>query len=233
MQGYQTPLQGYQTALQGYQTPLPPEQLMKNLQRMIFEKQAAGLGVPELGIPPTSGATAPTSLSAAGADMEREISLRRLLADMLKIDQFGMTDAAFRETVRLELETCLEAKERLKQMELRGTAAPISPTRRSSAASTPAPASTQLVNSSNAAAAGSYVAVANVNKSFDMLVERAWGYRKRLSEVKEEVLEHWEVTCMHVCTHFHCTASTKPELHVLCLSFHHFSRRLLASCVTS
>ena len=135
--------------------------------------------------------------------MEREISLRRLLADMLKIDQYGMTDAAFRETVRLELTSCIEAKHKLREMELgvndRGTAAPVSPSRRSNTlASAPATASTPLVNSSTAAAAGSYVHVANVNRSFDMLIERAWGYRKRLSEVKEEVLEHWEVSaCMH------------------------------------
>ena len=213
-----------------------PAVLLEDLKSVISQRAAAGMGMPELGIPPPPQLSAPAApatpprepIYGHGASQASDSKLRRLLVEKLGV-QYGLRDDVFHQVVRLELDALLAARDRLRHLEgnqsqlaavdrtwaaasewrgdtphqparpatlqaaldhAAGGAGREAPGTNGHALAGPMPSHTSQ-NSGNSA--GTFTAVANVNKSFDMLLERAWAYRRRSSAAKEELLEHWEV----------------------------------------
>lgn len=188
----------------------PPGVLLADLQRIVNQRASAGIGFPELGIPPPASSYIAQPLASDSA-------LRRLLIEMLNIDAYGLSDETFHQTVRLELEVLLQARDRMRLHDAKNKQfASIDRARgseagggagagrsqraeewpaRSSTFYSPEPrAAGATINHTNSGnSQGTFTAVANVNKSFDLLLDRAWQYRRRTESVKEELLEHWEV----------------------------------------
>ena len=102
--------------------PASPAVLLHDLKNIISQRAAAGMGLPELGIPapslaapmgtPASYGRASPSLTPAASDSQ----LRRLLIEKLGV-QNGLRDDVFHQAVRLELDALLSARDRLRLLE--------------------------------------------------------------------------------------------------------------------